>query len=94
MLELGMEQYGWAIGVGIIIIALSLRKAAPALVRAVADRIAGRTPAPAAGTIASRAPEGLDDLQRRVAELEERVDFAERLLAKQREGERLAKPSS
>jgi len=36
----------------------------------------------------------LDDLQRRVAELEERVDFAERLLAKQREGERLAKPSS
>jgi len=28
------------------------------------------------------------------AELEERVDFAERLLAKQRQGERLAKPSS
>jgi len=31
----------------------------------------------------------LDELKRRVAELEERVDFAERLLAKHREGERL-----
>jgi len=89
-----MEQYGWAIGVGIIIFALSLSKAVPALVRAVADRIAGRTATPAAGTVASPARGVLDDLQRRVAELEERVDFAERLLAKQREGERLAKPSS
>jgi type II secretory pathway pseudopilin PulG len=44
-----MERYGWAIGVGIIIIALSLSKAVPGLVRA---------------------------------------------LGKQREGERLAKPSS
>ncbi len=89
-----MEQYGWAIGVGIIIIALSLSKAVPALVRAVADRIADRRVAPAAGTLASPAPQLLDDLQRRVAELEERVDFAERLLAKQREAERLAKPPS
>ena len=31
----------------------------------------------------------LDELKRRVGELEERVDFAERLLARQREGERL-----
>lgn len=37
-------------------------------------------------------PEVLEDLQRRVAELEERVDFAERLLAKQREVERLIPP--
>ena len=29
-----MEQYGWAIGVGIIIKALSLSKAVPRLVRA------------------------------------------------------------
>jgi hypothetical protein len=35
---------------------------------------------------------GTDDLQRRVAELEERVDFAERLLAKQRDAERLSPP--
>ena len=31
----------------------------------------------------------LDQLQERISELEERVDFAERLLAKQREGQRL-----
>jgi hypothetical protein len=46
-----MEQFGWAIGVGIIIVALSRRKAVPALVRAVADRIAGRTATPPAGAI-------------------------------------------
>jgi len=37
-------------------------------------------------------PEVLEDLHRRVAELEERLDFAERLLAKQREIERLIPP--
>ncbi|HEX4600515.1 MAG TPA: hypothetical protein VH116_03900 [Gemmatimonadales bacterium] len=36
----------------------------------------------------------LTDLQRRVAELEERVDFAERVLAQQREGQRLGPPRS
>lgn len=34
----------------------------------------------------------LDQLQERVRELEERLDFAERILAKQRDGERLAAP--
>ena len=34
----------------------------------------------------------LDELQARIGELEERVDFAERLLAQQREGERLGLP--
>src|SRR5438093_2651754 len=33
-------------------------------------------------------------MRQRLAELEERVDFAERLLAKRREGERLAPPGS
>ena len=89
-----MEQYGWAIGVGIIVIAVSLSKAVPALVRAFADRISARNGAPAPGSVPSASAAALDDLQRRVAELEERVDFAERLLAKQREAERLAKPSS
>ena len=36
--------------------------------------------------------ESLDQLRHEVAELAERVDFTERLLAKQREGERLAPP--
>ena len=34
----------------------------------------------------------LDELQERIGELEEQLDFAERLLAKQREAERLALP--
>jgi len=34
----------------------------------------------------------LEQLQERVAELEERVDFTERLLAKHREGQRLSPP--
>lgn len=34
----------------------------------------------------------LDQLQERLSELEERVDFAERLMAKQRDGERLGLP--
>ena len=36
--------------------------------------------------------EALEQSQRRVAELEERVDFAERLLARQNEAERLEPP--
>ncbi len=34
----------------------------------------------------------LDELKRRVAEAEERLDFTERLLAKERDGQRLARP--
>jgi hypothetical protein len=45
---------------------------------------------PAAQSEASEA--ALADLQRRVSELEERVDFAERLLSRQRDLERLNPP--
>jgi hypothetical protein len=34
----------------------------------------------------------VDDLQRRLTEVEERLDFAERLLTKQRDADRLASP--
>jgi len=34
----------------------------------------------------------IDELRRRLSEVEERLDFTERLLAKGREGERLAQP--
>ena len=34
----------------------------------------------------------VDDLKRRLAEVEERLDFTERLLAKDRDGPRLARP--
>ncbi|HXQ29138.1 MAG TPA: hypothetical protein VN848_07710 [Gemmatimonadales bacterium] len=71
------DQAGWAVGVGIVILAVSLRKALPHVAHALADRIAGRTQ-PAARS----EPEAFEDLARRLTELEERVDFAERLLAK------------
>lgn len=37
-------------------------------------------------------PEAMEDLQRRLAELEERVDFAERLLAQRPEHDKLIPP--
>jgi uncharacterized membrane protein len=64
--------------------------------RAVADRIRGRSAAPGAEEIHAELAEhrealqvGLDSVRREVAELAERVDFAERLLAKNREGQRI-----
>ena len=36
----------------------------------------------------------LDDLRKRLGEVEERLDFAERLLTKQREAERIVPPHS
>lgn len=63
------------------------------LVGALARRIS-REPAPPA--VADGAVEDLradlEDAHRRLAGLEERVDFAERMLAKQREPERLVPP--
>ena len=42
----------------------------------------------------ARRSRALDDAEKRFAEIEERLDFAERMLAKQREPERLPPPSS
>ena len=36
----------------------------------------------------------LDDMRKRLAEVEERLDFAERLLTKQREAERIVPPQN
>jgi len=38
--------------------------------------------------------DALEDVQRRLGDVEERLDFAERMLAKQRDGERIAPPKS
>ena len=54
-------------------------------------RRAGHTDQPALDDLAARLDQ-LDHLQQRVGELEERLDFAERLIARQREGERAALP--
>jgi hypothetical protein len=50
--------------------------------RALADRIAGRTAVPRESD--ERTLAELDELRRRLAEVEERLDFTERLLARER----------
>jgi hypothetical protein len=55
--------------------------------KALADRIRGRT---AAGGHDPALVEEVERLRQDVSELQERVDFAERLLARVREAERLA----
>ena len=84
----------WAIGVGVILMAVSILKVVTARLmppghrpRSMRDMMGGETPAEREEMQARLAE--LDELKRRVGELEERVDFAERLLARQREQERL-----
>src|SRR5437879_7262770 len=95
----------WALGVGFIILAVSIAKA-----------LGGRLgpPNPLGGPRRSRRDlaqaveelqkrvggsddvqtrlDALEDVQRRLADVEERLDFAERMLAKQRDVERIAPP--
>lgn len=71
----------WAIGVAVIIIAAQVSKA-----------IFGGRPRrgpPEGQPEMGELRQDLEAMQTRVSELEERVDFAERLLAKQREADRL-----
>jgi len=95
----------WAIGVGVIILAGSIGRAIMAISGVPPKRqrlgrrglttIGVHIPDDTnSGEVASGSAEALEDMQRRVAELEERMDFAERLLAKQRDGERLGPPRS
>jgi hypothetical protein len=62
--------------------------------RAIAERIRGRPPAPADAAAPDEVRADLQELRREVAELVERMDFMERLLAKSRDAERLAPPRS
>jgi hypothetical protein len=63
---------------------------------AIARRLGGETPrAPTPDALAALRAELAEELEQvrlQVGDLAERVDFTERLLAKQREGERLAPP--
>jgi len=77
----------WAIGIGAILALISVLKVVTARLmppgyrsRSMREMMDGETPAGLAE---------FDELKRRVGELEERLDFAERLLARQREQERL-----
>ncbi len=80
----------WALGVGAILTLVTvLRIASAKLVPGAYGRrfLRGETGAEREEMQAGLAE--LEELKRRVGELEERLDFAERLLARQREGERL-----
>ncbi|HEX9216468.1 MAG TPA: hypothetical protein VF864_05760 [Gemmatimonadales bacterium] len=73
----------WALGVAIILIAIQVG-------RAISGKHArDRRELPSDSEI-NELRQNLDAMQNRVAELEERVDFAERLLAKQRDADRLS----
>jgi len=85
----------WALGVAAILAVVSVLKVVTARLmppgyrrpRSMRDMMLGETPAEREEMQVRLAE--LDELKRRVGELEERVDFAERLLARHREGERL-----
>ncbi len=97
----------WAIGVGFIILAVSVGRALSGRA-ALGDSLRGRK------TSRHDLAQGLEDVQRRLGELEEargkdgnvaelearlgeveeRLDFAERVLAKQRDADRIAPPKS
>lgn len=70
----------WAFGIAFIIAAFSLRRALPRLLNSIADRNAAQLP-----TGGNVSPEEIEELRHRLAELEERVDFTERMLTKQQE---------
>ena len=88
----------WSIGFGVIILCVAVGQV---IVRVLTSRIARperhfRVMDPTGRgqvleEVQARMGE-LDQLTQRVSELEERVDFTERLLAKQREGQRLEPP--
>ena len=81
----------WAIGVGAILAFISVLKVVTARLMPPGYRQRswrGDLIPPETEDLQARLAE-VDQLKQRVAELEERVDFAERLLARQREGERL-----
>ena len=81
----------WALGVTAILAVVSVLKVVTARLMPPGYRQRswrGETLPPETEYLQARLAE-LDELKRRVGELEERVDFAERLLARHREGERL-----
>ncbi len=80
----------WAVGVGAVLVLVTVLQVI--YVRLMPPEYRRRRskgePLQASDDVLSRLAE-LDEVKRRLGELEERVDFAERLLAKQRDAERL-----
>jgi len=87
----------WAIGVGVIVLCVATSQGLVRLLLARPGLKSRVTDLTERGQdledVKVRLGE-LDQLKQRISELEERVDFAERLLAKQREGQRLGPPQA
>jgi hypothetical protein len=97
----------WALGVGFILVAVSIAKALAGRLgppdRLGRPRGSRRDMAQAIDELQKRVGgsedvqsrlDALEDVQRRLTDVEERLDFAERILAKQRDAERIAPPKS
>ena len=80
----------WAVGAAVILIAIQIGRAISGKYGGGRGRGRGRG-LPASDDDISELRQNLDAMQHRVAELEERVDFAERLLAKQRDSDQLGR---
>ncbi len=76
----------WAVGAAVILIAIQIGRAISGKYGGGRGRHRGL---PASDDEISDLRQSLEAMQHRVSELEERVDFAERLLAKQRDSDRL-----
>lgn len=80
----------WALGVCVIIFASMLAKIVLAKLRASTPVLPGQTSDAELGELR----QALDATQQRLGEVEERLDFAERLLAGHRDADRLEPPQS
>ncbi len=76
----------WALGAAVILIAIQVGRAISGRYGVGRGRHRGLS---ASDDEISELRQNLDAMQHRVTELEERVDFTERLLAKQRDADRL-----
>ena len=76
----------WAIGTAFVIVVIAVAQVVARRFIGRGDRAAGQNPTE---PDVARLTQALDDAQHRLGELEERMDFAERLLAKERVAERL-----
>lgn len=76
----------WAIGGAVIVFAVALAQIVVVKLRASVRTL------PAPSSEIGELRQALDAMQNRLGELEERVDFTERLLAKNRETDRLGPP--
>ncbi len=81
----------WAIGVGAIIVTVAVAQAFLWVLRG-GGRSPARTLSPSTPEEAAELRQAIDAMQNRLAEVEERLDFAERLLAKHRDADRLGPP--